>query len=432
MSEPCFALFDALGGFCRLEKRSSTLDGSVPLRVVGACLPFLEGNSYGFQVSLTHKLSITRRFGGRFEVSLDPIQREKLRAAHAAAIPRLVAQGFFANGGEWHQTLKDKFFWVERNVLFLWTGLLVQPIEGIGLHLSSCANRRSTLFTIKEDLLSEHKRLTPLLLRLELSKDADNFSLQGELATLGPISTRVTWQYQGLSEAKEIGEAHTNFYDASYFEEKKQKSVRRYRQRVRDEAREASDECLATIVNAGLSEKELAKTLTLEALPGSAQAPAVQYALFHNQLDFSVLYDGLNVSIHYSTEELASQEKTLRALWASVYEASFLQEKKGALWYLTKYFTQHPPGEPHFFVKPWAFFVTPPGWSCVLEGIHGEGYDVLRGVVSTDWFYAAPAVFLLRALNTRVSIPKGTPLLRLFALPRWLLSAEFLQTGFLD
>jgi class 3 adenylate cyclase len=44
-------------------------------------------------------------------------------------------------------------------------------------------------------------------------------------------------------------------------------------------------------------------------------------------------------------------------------------------------------------VKPWAFTQTPAGWSSLLDGLHGDGYDVMRGVVSTDRFFATPAVF---------------------------------------
>ena len=58
--------------------------------------------------------------------------------------------------------------------------------------------------------------------------------------------------------------------------------------------------------------------------------------------------------------------------WARVYGAEFLAAHKGALWYLTKYFTPHPPGEPHFFVKPLAFTRTAAGEAAVIES-PGEG-----------------------------------------------------------
>ena len=92
--------------------------------------------------------------------------------------------------------------------------------------------------------------------------------------------------------------------------------------------------------------------------------------------------------------------------------------------YLTKYFTPHPNGEPHFFVKPWAFTSTPHGWSSVLEGTRGDGWDVMRGVVWTDRFHATPAVFSLQP-GRRVRVPEGAPLLEVTAVPRRLLGEGF-------
>src|SRR6185295_421399 len=90
---------------------------------------------------------------------------------------------------------------------------------------------------------------------------------------------------------------------------------------------------------------------------------------------------------------------------------------KGALLYLTKYFTPHRHGEAHFFVKPWAFTTTPPGWSSVVDGISGDGYDVMRGVVWTDRFHATPAVFDL-ARGRKIRVPEGAPLVEVFPVPR--------------
>ncbi len=101
------------------------------------------------------------------------------------------------------------------------------------------------------------------------------------------------------------------------------------------------------------------------------------------------------------------------------------REHPGAALYLTKYFTPHPPGEPHFFVKPWTFTQTPAGWSSLLDGIHGDGYDVMRGVVSTDTFFATPAVFRVHREGAPVHVPEGRPLLRVIPVPRRLLASEY-------
>ena len=95
--------------------------------------------------------------------------------------------------------------------------------------------------------------------------------------------------------------------------------------------------------------------------------------------------------------------------------------------YFTKYFTPLPPGETHFFVKPWAFMQTPPGWSCLLEGVHGDGFDVLRGVVATDVFHAMPAVFQVYRAGEPIRVRFGEPLLQVMPIPRRLLQAGFRQ-----
>lgn len=41
-------LISVLNGFFVIEKRSETLNGSVPLRAAQGCKPLLEGNAAGF------------------------------------------------------------------------------------------------------------------------------------------------------------------------------------------------------------------------------------------------------------------------------------------------------------------------------------------------------------------------------------------------
>jgi hypothetical protein len=68
---------------------------------------------------------------------------------------------------------------------------------------------------------------------------------------------------------------------------------------------------------------------------------------------------------------------------------------------------------------------TPPGWSCLLEGVHGDGFDVLRGVVATDVFHAMPAVFQVHRAGLPIRVGSGEPLLRVMPIPRRLLEAGF-------
>ena len=81
------------------------------------------------------------------------------------------------------------------------------------------------------------------------------------------------------------------------------------------------------------------------------------------------------------------------------------------------YLMPHPHGEPHFFVKLWAFTETPAGWSSIIKGVRGPSWDVMRGVVWTDRFHATPAVFSLQ-VGRRVQIAAGAALLDVVPFPR--------------
>jgi hypothetical protein len=143
-----------------------------------------------------------------------------------------------------------------------------------------------------------------------------------------------------------------------------------------------------------------------------------------NVVRLSALYDGLTLSVEPDAKALAREAAEVATRYRAVVPEE-LRKHPGALLYLTKYVTPHVPGEPHFFVKAFAFLKTPPGVSCVLDGLSGPGWDVLRGVVATDVFHAAPAVFHLRKTGERVTIPQGAPLLRILPVPRELLAGTF-------
>jgi hypothetical protein len=49
----------------------------------------------------------------------------------------------------------------------------------------------------------------------------------------------------------------------------------------------------------------------------------------------------------------------------------------------------------------------------------------MRGVVSTDSFFATPAVFRIHRVGAPVVVPEGRPLLRVIPVPRRLLAADY-------
>ena len=104
---------------------------------------------------------------------------------------------------------------------------------------------------------------------------------------------------------------------------------------------------------------------------------ALAVVRFHNAVPFTAHYDG-------NTLALAPDA---RAHWPRAREPSKTSGRarsartsapptRGAC-----YLMPHPHGEPHFFVKPWAFTETFAGWSSIIEGVRGPSWDVMRGVV---------------------------------------------------
>ena len=221
---PAFDVLDAFEGFAGLVRRSPTLDGSVPLRVARGCLPFLEGNSFGWQVTLSRPLRIRRGALGPRLVD------EELAHLHAAALPRLVARGLLPRDGPWHRALRRGFAWFEGGRLRLFTGLLVRPAPGLWLRVSGCANRRNALLEVEEALVPDDGALVPLVLTLTLpGSGLDRVRLQGEIACLAPLSPAARFEELPLAQAPEVARAHLAFYDRAYFEAKKRDVTGKYR-----------------------------------------------------------------------------------------------------------------------------------------------------------------------------------------------------------
>ncbi len=124
------------------------------------------------------------------------------------------------------------------------------------------------------------------------------------------------------------------------------------------------------------------------------------------------------MALTYDAQALRALASAVYANFVGVFGESVRETHPGALWYFSKYFTPHPPGEPHFFVKPWALTRVPAGWSLVVDGCHGRDYDIIRGVIQADQFGATPAVFQVFTLGQRIVIPAEQPLIYATPQPR--------------
>ncbi|WP_438028195.1 hypothetical protein [Sorangium sp. So ce233] len=473
--DACFEVLDALG-LCRLTRRAGDLDGAVPLRVAKACVPLLEGNAFGLQITLARPIEVQRRLGSlRAEPAGE--HREALLRAHRAALPRLVTQGFLAPEGAWHRALRGGIAWTCRTGLGpprlrLWTGLLVRPDPGIWLRVAGAANRRNVLIEVSEAYLADDGAFVPLVVELRVRDEAPRvLRIEGEIGCVAPVRPDVQIEACALADVPEVGRAHAAFYDAKYFAVKKGEVTRKYRRLVGGKARagegragaggaaegstiegsagaESAEEgsagakragpARARLVVAGPGAPEIAEVTEVTTAAGPDPVPwrggarRLQSIVVRNAVPFRATFDGHTLAVVPEAPRLAEGAAAVERTFARVFGEDFLAANRGALWYLTKYFTPHPPGEPHFFVKPWAFTTTPPGWSSLLEGIHGEGYDVMRGVVETDVFFATPAVFHVRRIGAPIEVPEGAPLLRVLPIPRDLLRAGFREARFLD
>lgn len=425
---PVIEVITAVEGWCALERRSPTLDGSLPLRVVQGCLPMLDGTALGLQVSLHVPLRAHRTWRGW---SLSPLaQRRRVerwgldadsahdgdalrRAARraTAAAPALFAHGLLDPA--WRERLRAPLAEIVRSrttsTIRLWTGLLAKVAADARLVALRASPRRALGVDAEPAVIPAHGRWAPVILELALDPRVDEVILQGEVATLAVLPARVPVRFASLDEAPQAGRALLDFYDAHYFSAKRDGEVtRKYRRLVAD-APEPASEGEITVVACGPPEVDVC------ALAGG-DGPTALAVRCGVRLD--ARFDGQRVWIDADADALSARRDAIERAWAPLAAADD-PAHRGALWYLTKYMTPHPAGEPHFFTKPCALVVTPPGWSTLVEGVAVPGVgETLRGLVHTDQFHAVPSVFALPTAARSGRIDRGVTLSRMLPLPR--------------
>ncbi len=424
--------FEALSAFeplARLTKREGTLEGSVPLRVARACVPLLEGNAFGHQVVFGRRLVVRSRLGRR---GLEPTSElEEVDRAHRAAVPFLAAHGLLRRGGAWHAQLAKKWWWLERGVLRVWTGLLVRPREGTWLRVSGAGSRAILGLGVRTSWIAESDELVPLVVDFDAASDGTR--LEGEVATVAAVVPDVRVAVGSVADHRELARAHVAFYDAKYFATKKGEVTKKYRRLVKVPRANADEEAAPATMHVAHLAGPKPEVVTVDRALGPESISPVAAALggrtlqvvrFRNAVPFTAHFDGNTLTIEPDRRVLGLGSAAIRSELEAALGEGFDVLHKGAVLYLTKYFTPHPNGEPHFFVKPWALTSTPRGWSTAIEGVRGDGWDVMRGVVWTDRFHATPAVFAMQA-GRRVRVAEGVPLLDALAVPRSILAEGF-------
>jgi hypothetical protein len=421
----CFELVDALGGLFIVDKRSGTLDGSIPLRAAQGCKPFLAGNEAGFQLRVAQPARV-RLVGDEIELNVSAQAAAKIGGAYDDSLDRVVSEGLLARDGYWHHALRQGVAWRERDRVCLWTGLLVRASPGVRVLQTGAFNRRVRT-TIEDCVIADEREFVPVVLELSASSfDRGELWLDTDLACLLPLWTDVDFDVCQIEDAAWVGEELIGFYSKDYNEKRRAGGVTgKYRRLVADEVDNRWDRggrCRLVFAGPAVHTVESFRRFATAAGVSDVDPSGrgLRFALVRNIAPLSGRFDGLTVrEISFDGAGVIARA---REQWLSLYgnEGADLFET------LAIYANPKPPPrlEPRLLIKTLAFVGTPPGWSSVVDGVHLDVADGLRGVQSTDVFYAISA--LLQFLEpSSFTITTGEPLARVLPVPRAVLRAPF-------
>jgi hypothetical protein len=419
----CLEVLTIREGFFVLEKRSETLDGSVPLRAAQGCKPLLDGNAAGFHLRCGLSAVVRKSRHGAKLFFTDGDDAQAIRG-YRSAIAQVVRRGLLTKDGYWSRTLREGPSWQHKDRLFMWTGHLVRPAPGVWMLVSGAFNRRCFV-RVREYVIPDNDSFVPLILELDLSslRDTDTW-LDTELACLTPLRPDVAVSVVSLKDRPEAGRAWREFYDPSYVEPRTQgKYIGRYRRITASEpVAESPGRAECHLINVGGSNLHGTAMFDRFATPRGwsrlqPKAATLTFAVVRNIGLVKGRWDGLYV------RDLSVDVPDLRQVhreWSAVYGATSINE----LEFLFEYINMPTPhrGEPLFGIVPRAFAMTPPGWSSLVDSYDLSGMDGMRGVISTDT-YVGVVSFWQFYKPTAFTIPFGSKLIRILPVPRRLLRA---------
>jgi hypothetical protein len=344
-----------------LRAPSSLLDGNIPLRAAQACVPFIEGNGAG--LSLHPPRSIVLR---------------KTRAAWTCADPTV---SLYTRRASLIATID--------------TGLVIEPVGAV-LELDRSYNRSDRRVEVQHARIDERTALR-LVLKLCTPPDEQEIVLDGPLASMLMVPSRVRWNIADLPCAKAMVDRHATFFDRQYFIDKRRGVTKRYRKRSR--------EPLASLVDPAQCDAVV--------LPLTSAVAQEQHSLvIHAELSFHAESYGSHTRCRADAGALEARMRALCAAWSSLRP---LSDDDPSLSYFANYVTAHSHGDPRVLVKPSLLVATRQDWVLVVDGPRAE---CLRGVSEAQWFHAVPVVM---DVWTRLSVHAGSPIARVRAIPRTML-----------
>jgi len=426
----CLEVIDVLGGFFTLSHRSSSLDGSAPLRAVQACTPFLEGNAYGFHLTTTGIGLRLDRFGNVKAVQLTPQARSKL-SSYQTKLRRVVRQGHLDAKGIWLERLATGAWWPSGRSFNLWTGLLAKSRGGVWMRLTRAYNRETIGLCVRESVLAEQERYVPLVLEMSCAPlPSGLIRLGGEVACLNPIRPGCGLSLSDFGKGRTSLEKFHQFYSPDYFREKNSSPpTKKYKQLVaQSSGLTATDETVpaCTLFVSKFSKVELRKTnryLTPEGIKTRIREAPFEYAVIRNTCWLRVASDGFSFDIQ--TRGWSRKARHIRRRWV----AMFGGRSDYSIRSITNYSAPQAKGEAQFIIFPPVWAATTPGWSTMVEGFSGRGYAGFRGLIWTDVLPKVLGVFEVDNRRGVVSIRNNVPIMRLIPVPRDLMNATFEVRG---
>ncbi len=421
MAKPAFELYDALGEFFLLQERSSTLDGSIPLRAAQHCIPYTEGCSAGLQL-IPPFFELKIKKNKKFEISTPNPPDAQL---YEETIYWLRHNEILSE--HWLSVIENGPVWDRNNKIYIWTGYIIRPAENTWILNGGAYNRRAQVKTI--DLVyADSKNFQPLFCAIDLSEmKPGTYHIAAELGCLLGLQPNVEVKVAPIEKSHAEIKAVCDFFDDLYYEEKKTKpATGKYRALgtsnnipIQTISKNKTTEVLLVdmfkspykldtfknfVTSKGIGpDRKLSETFKFIILKSAYNA----------KLDWDGTYWTTNVKPHPLNQKLIET-------WTKVGGTAgerFANTVVDFVWLPAA-------TEAFFNVAPWVLMKTPPGWSSVYDGTHFENAEGLRGVVRTDQLHQVSGVY--RLINgPTLHIKKGSSLMRILPIPRELLNPEY-------